>query len=623
MTSTNITAYYLGDNQQPPLATKTMQIDTNIPSSVPGGIVKPDQTGMVKFELTGEQKREISMMQTGFPLYLSPVAGNHLESGMSFNNYDELKTWTQYTIAYTNQLKTLKDTSWLNSYFVVDEHSKYQAELNQMIMNGTAQDKNEYRQEQLDNYLKASAGAPADQTIDPKLRIENVSLDYEISQLSRKIFGYDKSPVATVNLNGIEGRIILDLDDSNTLNNASEVLKTKDLIAFDSNRDGLVDKNDDYFHKLKVVTGDSAKGYTFTPLASLMSHLAIEEYAKASAHLSYEGDPFTKEETLMRYIDPVYTHIQYKSDELEKFFKPQDVTEDGWVVRGEGNESFFESLAYERTTLDGKSYLQTSGSYDETRTTDELNLAQRKRFTELYVNYKKEKAAVVESNNSLAQSLKETDIGVNPDVVAQFSTPYLKTLEKEFERLTGMSFSENNLEQVNRRVKNGEGVNVLRDMDTITGIKQNDDGTYLLKFDTGRTVKVKDLYHDTGTFVGRGTEYRSNLMLQSDLSELSANSTVLSQEELSSFAIWQDDRLTTLKDAGVEQALIQRFDDEKRLEVLLNFGDGSKTKAEGLYAVEALKDTYRFQNLMELNAIVKHPYADSGNPDNARTMAKV
>lgn len=611
MTSTHITAYYLGDSRQLPLSTATMQIDTNNPGNVPDEIVISDETDSVKFELTGEQRREISMLHTGSPLYLSPVSGEHLDLGMSFDNYDELKAWTQYTIAYTSQLETIKDTSWLNPYFVegqknVSAGTLRLAEDNKGILDGTL----------IDRALRHSDGSN-------KVNDSDYSgWTYESSQLARKIFGYDKSPVATVDLNGIEGRIILDLDDSNTLNNASEVLKTKDLIAFDSNRDGLVDKNDDYFHKLKVVTGDSANGYTVTPLASLMSHLAIEKYAKEAADLSFEGDPFTKEETFMRYIDPVYTHAQYTTGELEKFFKPQEVTEDGWVVRGEGNESFFESLAYERTTLDGKSYLQTSGSYDETRATDELNLAQRKRFNRLYENYKQEKAAVVEKNTALAQSLKETDIGVNLDAVMQFSSPYLKTLEKEFERLTGMSFSENNLEQVNRSVKNGEGVNVLQDMDTITGIKQNDDGTYLLKFDSGRTVKVKDLYHDTGTFVGRGTEYRSNLMLQSDLSELSATSTVLSQEELSSFAIWQDDRLTTLKDAGVDQALIQRFDEEKRLEVLLNFGDGSKTKAEGLYAVKPLKDAYRFQNLMELNAIVKHPYADSGNPDNARTVAK-
>jgi len=58
---------------------------------------------------------------------------------------------------------------------------------------------------------------------------------------------------ATIDIDGITGSLIFDLNESDTIDALSENLNVMDLFPLDDNRDGLLDENDEYFDKLKVV----------------------------------------------------------------------------------------------------------------------------------------------------------------------------------------------------------------------------------------------------------------------------------------------------------------------------------------------------------------------------------
>lgn len=573
---------------------------------------RPEQVAVFSSEfgfiVTREQKEELSGLRSGlsfkaltssFKQGVPRFLGKELEpelyilepfkAGLTAQNYDELKAHLLYDNAYTRQLNTIKDTSWLNAYLVEGQRDVADVVVSQAKKNS----------EMIKN---------------PELGSDQMAdIRYDSTKLMNYFFSRDE---ALVDLDGILGRLILDLDDSNSLNNAAETLKNDDMIALDSNLDGLIDRNDDFFDKLKVITQDRDGKQTVIRLSYLVNHLDILDFVRPDEDFT-PASPFQKSD-LFRYADPVYTHAQYSSERMDRFMQTQNPGASGWITRDESNESFFATLGYERKNLDGKSYIQTSRYFSSKLDEATLKIAQEQRFEKLYREYKETRAAAVHENKALALELMRTDIGVDHTTVMEFSNPHLKTLEMEFERLTGLAFSRENLERVHKSVMEGRAVDTFRDMDTITGFKRNDDGTFQLKFDSGRSIEVEHVYYDTGSFL-RDNQYRAWIILSSDLSFLVGGSKESGEDNL---AVWEEDRIKTFKDTGIEEIEVKQFEEEDRLEVLLENGDGTKTKAEGVYAVEELENATRFSTPEERDAILKHPYADTGNPDNARTVAK-
>ena len=513
------------------------------------------------------------------------------KAGLTAQNYDELKTRLLYENAYTRQLNTIKDTSWLNAYLVEG-------------------------QREVSDVAVSQAKKHSEMVGDPGLGSDYMSdAQYDSTKLMNYFFNKED---ALVNLDGIYGRLILDLDDSNSLNNAAETLKNNDMIAFDTNRDGLIDRNDDFFDKLKVIIQDRSGKQTITRLSYLVNRLEILDFARADAEFT-PMSTFQKSD-LFRYADPVYTHAEYTAGRMDRFLQSQNVGSSGWIKRNEENESFFATLGYERKNLDGQSYIQTSRYFSDKLDEASLRIVQEQRFEKLYREYKEAKADVMHENKALALELMRNDIGVDSSLVMNFSNAHLKSLEMEFARLTGLSFSRENLERVHKSVLEGRAVDTLKDRDTITAMKRNDDGTYQLKFDSGRSIEVDRLFFDTGSFLRDG-QYRGWIILDMDLSWLVGGSGE-NGEETDGLAVWEEGRLKSLKEAGIQDIELKQFDEEEQIQVLLQNGDGTKSKAEGLYGIENLEDSARYSTPEERDAIINHPYADSGNPDNVRTVAK-
>ncbi|MGP1450048.1 MAG: hypothetical protein ACTTJS_02820 [Wolinella sp.] len=67
--------------------------------------------------------------------------------------------------------------------------------------------------------------------------------------------------------------------------------------------------------------------------------------------------------------------------------------------------------------------------------------------------------------------------------------------KEAFKSITGMEFSKENLEAAREMVARDTFENKFGDLDVVQAIKQNEDGTFMLKYDSGRVVRVKDLYY--------------------------------------------------------------------------------------------------------------------------------
>ncbi|MGP1580807.1 MAG: hypothetical protein ACTTH5_07310 [Wolinella sp.] len=65
----------------------------------------------------------------------------------------------------------------------------------------------------------------------------------------------------------------------------------------------------------------------------------------------------------------------------------------------------------------------------------------------------------------------------------------------EFTSLTGMSFNKENVAAARDAAKGGNLAASFADIDVVEAIKQDEDGGYVLKFDSGRTIKVEELFY--------------------------------------------------------------------------------------------------------------------------------
>ena len=61
-----------------------------------------------------------------------------------------------------------------------------------------------------------------------------------------------------------------------------------------------------------------------------------------------------------------------------------------------------------------------------------------------------------------------------------------------------MSFNKENVTAARDTAKGGNLAASFADIDVVEAIKQDEDGGYVLKFDSGRTIKVKELFYQDG-----------------------------------------------------------------------------------------------------------------------------
>jgi len=443
---------------------------------------------------------------------------------------------------------------------------------------------------------------------------------------------------AKMDINGIEGSLIFDLNDNNKIDVNSENLTIKSLFALDDNRDGILNGQDEYFNKLRVVFTDNNSKNTMVKLSSVTNFINLEDYINKS------GIKYSKENGVingaLQYIDPVYTHDKYNTSTIDSTFN-QFANEDGWLEFNDDTARFFATLAYKREDINGDAYLQKVNTQGIAYKLDETG--------EHGVNFYNGEGAFLQSyygfnhynaddrpgfssymKNGLEDGVKFTtrdDVNYDNLLYVQkdrFDNIYneyhkledtnankreFRKYEKEFERITNLDFSKENLEKVKKEVDSGNLTDTFKDMDSLVAIKKDGKGGYILKFDTDRTVQVNDLYFNTDDFFKMKDGKRVSILFKEEVLKYDTNEdfTIDKQEmNFENFAYRDNGKLTTLKEAGVN--LIKLHKDTQNIQFQLAFKDGLSKTVDTLYKVMDLSKQNKVNSAQELNEIINHPY---------------
>jgi len=464
---------------------------------------------------------------------------------------------------------------------------------------------------------------------------------------------------ATMDINGIKGSLIFDLNDNNKIDVGSENLVVQDLFALDDNRDGILNEKDEFFDKLRVVLTDNNSENTMVKLSSVVNFINLEDYIDKS--LAKVEKTFGRINAALQYIDPIYTHDKYNKSTVDGMFN-QFANEDGWIEFNDDTAEFLAGLAYKKEDINGGQYLQkvnTQGiayKLDETGehgvnfyngkdtflTSHYATQGYRADSSPGFSSYMKsgEKDETSTNNvvrfsrthkkNGLEDGVKFTtrdDVNYDNLLYVQkdrFDNIYneyhkledtnankreFRKYEKEFERITNLDFSKENLEKVKKEVDSGNLTDTFKDMDSLVAIKKDGKGGYILKFDTDRTVQVNDLYFNTDDFFKMKDGKRVSILFKEEVLKYDTNEdfTIDKQEmNFENFAYRDNGKLTTLKEAGVN--LIKLHKDTQNIQFQLAFKDGLSKTVDTLYKVMDLSKQNKVNSAQELNEIINHPY---------------
>jgi len=277
------------------------------------------------------------------------------------------------------------------------------------------------------------------------------------------------------------------------------------------------------------------------------------------------------------FMNSHYATQNYRSDYSPGF--------SAYMKSGEKDETSTSNVA--RASIRGKKNGVEDGvkftTLDDVNA-ENLQIVQKDRFDNIYNEYHK-----LEDTNANQREFRK--------------------YEKEFERITNLDFSKENLEKVKTEVDNGNLTDTFKDMDSLTAIKKDGKGGYILKFDTDRTVQVDDLYFNTDDFLKMDDGRRVSILFEEEVLGYDTNEDlVIDKKEMNfeNFAYKDSGKLTTLKEAGVK--LIKLHKDTEKVQFELAFEGGVSKTIDTLYKVMDLSKQNRVNSTEELNEIINHPY---------------
>ncbi len=230
------------------------------------------------------------------------------------------------------------------------------------------------------------------------------------------------------------------------------------------------------------------------------------------------------------------------------------------------------NLAYNKVGLNGDTRLEriTFGFFDKS---DKNYLADvQSRFNIMYADYYRDST---NRGNKLA-------------------------IEREFQVITGMKFSEEKFKEFYEGLNNpktaNKYANALKDVDSVVGMKLNDNGMLTLAFDSGRTmyISLDDLWSSDGEFNLTSEGERASAM--SGASSMSEES--LNQLDFSQIGADANGGIFSLAELGVEFIRKEAFSNG-RFAFVLTTGDGKEIIASTLYKIRSVEDMVKFAELEE------------------------
>lgn len=396
-----------------------------------------------------------------------------------------------------------------------------------------------------------------------------------------------------------EMQVFLDLDDDNDKYGVGNIGYMGQLINLDDNQDGFLDSSDEFFSKLKL-KGYNSKGeevilkfsdvYNSLDLTKFVNTQKdveenIKKYGYNKGNLESGTSLFRPEESYKKLNDT-------QKDQIRKMFA-ENADESGWIdlTKTYKDEYHLEKLtfekllksldfAYSKTDLNGGLKLERlrfsgyDGRDDKKYGKQEGYLAGlQNRFNKMYNDY---------YNNDKADKL---------------------AIRREFQAITGMKFSEANFREFYNGLNSSSTAmkyaSALRDVDSVVGMKLEDNGMLTLKFDSGRTMRLSldELYTSNGDF--------NDLTERNERANAFSEAMSFDEEDLNKLDfnkigadINGNGSITSLAELGVE--LIRKLSFQNgRSAFILTTGDGKELVANALHKMQNVENMIRFSELEE------------------------
>lgn len=391
-----------------------------------------------------------------------------------------------------------------------------------------------------------------------------------------------------------KAELFLDLAGDNDRLGVGSFSSNSQLFRFDSDGNGFVDKNDDYFDKLKIRAYDKDGNEIIKKLSEVVDSINLKDFIDTKSNAikkwkeevsSYNWDEKTYKEQLniMNSYNPYSifkAEVRYESmneNDIKELSKLAN--EDGWIdaskLQGLAN------LAYAKQGIDGNYKLEELSYLGANSQTNSYTNEQYSKFNSLYKDY----MAEFEALNGFFDSYKQT---ASSEIMAEFgemienpefkSTRMLK-IESEFTAITGLNFTLENLQKVKDSFEKDRAntANMLKDTDALTAIKINKNGTFTLRFNSGREINVDKLYKDSGKAFDVELNLNAEFMSEEELNQ---------NLDLSVSAANIKDKITgevqtkSLKDLGVQ--IIKKLTNGK---FALQTNDGRSIIVDQIYTM--------------------------------------
>lgn len=388
-----------------------------------------------------------------------------------------------------------------------------------------------------------------------------------------------------------KAELFLDLAGDNDRLGVGSFSSNSQLFRFDSDGNGFVDKNDTYFDKLKIRAYDKDGNEIIKKLSEVVDSINLKDFIDSKSNalkkLEAQKDNYGTIEAYENSLQSLKDYnpysifkpeVRYESmneNDIKELSKLAD--EDGWIdaskLQGLAN------LAYAKQAIDGNYKLEELSYLRANSQTNSYANEQYSKFNSLYEDY----MAEFEALNGFFDSYKQT---ASDEIMAEFgemienpefkSTRMLK-IESEFTAITGLNFTLENLQKVKDSFEKDRAntANMLKDTDALTAIRINKNGTFTLKFNSGREIIVNELYKDSGKAfdveLNLNAKFATQIELNQDID------LVVSAAKIQDKITGQIE-IKSLKDLGVE--IIKKLSNNK---FALQTNDGKTIIIDQIY----------------------------------------
>ncbi|WP_086252240.1 hypothetical protein [Campylobacter devanensis] len=371
-----------------------------------------------------------------------------------------------------------------------------------------------------------------------------------------------------------KAELFLDLAGDNDRLGVGSFSSNSQLFRFDSDGNGFVDKNDTYFDKLKIRAYDKDGNEIIKKLSEVVDSINLKDFIDSKSNalkkLEAQKDNYGTIEAYENSLQSLKDYnpysifkpeVRYESmneNDIKELSKLAD--EDGWIDASKLQE--LANLAYAKQGIDGNYKLEELSYLGANSQTNSYANEQYSKFNSLYEDY----MAEFEALNGFFDSYKQT---ASDEIMAEFgemienpefkSTRMLK-IESEFTAITGLNFTLENLQKVKDSFEKDRAntANMLKDTDALTAIRINKNGTFTLKFNSGREIIVNELYKDSGKAfdveLNLNAKFATSIELNQDID------LVVSAAKIQDKITGQIE-IKSLKDLGVE--IIKKLSNNK------------------------------------------------------------